>query len=181
MFGVQSALPKVPYMKAVDLFLAFSFICVFAALVEFAAVNYYVTNAQKTILQKKRERRKVLREKCKRNPKFQTIGQLIMGMHADEDDMMALGMAPTGNGTSGCNAPPSTSGSPANSPYREDKPIDQLLTEDTSGTSYDKEINVLMKKVSANAIDNHSRTLFPIGFAIFNLVYWFYYLYMDKN
>lgn len=66
MFGVQSALPKVPYMKAVDLFLAFCFICVFAALVEFAAVNYYVTNAQKTILQKKRERSKVLREKCKR-------------------------------------------------------------------------------------------------------------------
>lgn len=66
MFGVQSALPKVPYMKAVDLFLAFSFICVFAALVEFAAVNYHVTNAQKVILQKKRERRKVLREKCKR-------------------------------------------------------------------------------------------------------------------
>ena len=66
MFGVQSALPKVPYMKAVDLFLAFSFICVFAALVEFAAVNYYVTNAQKIILQKKRERQKVLREKCKK-------------------------------------------------------------------------------------------------------------------
>ena len=66
MFGVQSALPKVPYMKAVDLFLAFSFVCVFAALVEFAAVNYYVTNAQKIILQKKRERRKVLREKCKK-------------------------------------------------------------------------------------------------------------------
>ena len=66
MFGVQSALPKVPYMKAVDLFLAFSFVCVFAALVEFAAVNYYVTNAHKIILQKKRERRKVLREKCKR-------------------------------------------------------------------------------------------------------------------
>ena len=70
MFGVQSALPKVPYMKAVDLFLAFSFICVFAALVEFAAVNYHVTNAQKVILQKKKERKKVLREKCKRVSKI---------------------------------------------------------------------------------------------------------------
>ncbi|XP_028408037.1 glycine receptor subunit alpha-4-like [Dendronephthya gigantea] len=160
MFGVQSALPKVPYMKAVDLFLAFSFICVFAALVEFAAVNYYVTNAQKTILQKKRERRKVLREKCKRNPKFQTIGQLVLGMHADDEDLVALGMNP---GDLGGSVPASTySGSPDASPYNEDRTAEQLLKEESFSGSYEKEIKLLMKKVSANAIDYHSRTIFPV-------------------
>ena len=59
MFGVQSALPKVPYMKAVDLFLAFSFICVFAALVEFAAVNYQL-QTRKKLFYKRREKG----EKC---------------------------------------------------------------------------------------------------------------------
>ena len=38
-----------------------------------------------------------------------------------------------------------------------------------------------MKKISANAIDNHSRTIFPVAYAIFNVVYWFYYLYPNNN
>ena len=40
LFGVQSSLPSVPYIKAVDLFMIVSFASVFAALVEFAVVNY---------------------------------------------------------------------------------------------------------------------------------------------
>ena len=40
LFGVQSSLPSVPYIKAVDLFMIVSFACVFAALIEFAIVNY---------------------------------------------------------------------------------------------------------------------------------------------
>ena len=40
LFGVQSSLPSVPYIKAVDLFMIVSFAAVFAALVEFAVVNY---------------------------------------------------------------------------------------------------------------------------------------------
>ena len=40
LFGVQSSLPSVPYIKAVDLFMIVSFAAVFVALVEFAVVNY---------------------------------------------------------------------------------------------------------------------------------------------
>ena len=40
LFGVQSSLPSVPYIKAVDLFMIVSFASVFAALVEYAVVNY---------------------------------------------------------------------------------------------------------------------------------------------
>lgn len=40
LFGVQSSLPSVPYIKAVDLFMIVSFFTVFAALVEYAIVNY---------------------------------------------------------------------------------------------------------------------------------------------
>ena len=40
LFGIQSSLPSVPYIKAVDLFMIVSFASVFAALIEFAVVNY---------------------------------------------------------------------------------------------------------------------------------------------
>lgn len=114
----------------------------------------------------------------KQNPKFSTIGQLVMGVHADEEDMVALGMIPEGNGTTGS---ASHSGTPINSPHRDDKLLDQMMLDDSTGLNYQKEINLLMKKISANAIDNHSRTIFPVAYAIFNVVYWFYYLYPNNN
>ena len=40
MFGVQSSLPKVPYVKSVDVYMIMSFTLVFASLAEYAAVNF---------------------------------------------------------------------------------------------------------------------------------------------
>ena len=101
-------------------------------------------------------------------------------MHADEEDLVALGMNP---GEFGGSAPASThSSSPDTSPvYNEHRIAEQLLKEDPGPSNYEKEIKLLMKKVSANAIDYHSRTIFPVCFAVFNIIYWFYYLYLDKN
>ena len=99
-------------------------------------------------------------------------------MHADEEDLMALGMSPGEFGS----APTSTySGSADTSPCNEDRIAEQLLKEDAGPSNYEKEIKLLMKKVSANAIDYHSRTIFLVCFAVFNIIYWFYYLYLDKN
>lgn len=38
--GVRSSLPRISYVKAIDIYLVMSFIFVFAALLEYAAVNY---------------------------------------------------------------------------------------------------------------------------------------------
>ena len=100
-------------------------------------------------------------------------------MHADEEDLVALGMNP---GYFGGSAHSSTySGSPDTSPCNDDPTAEKLLKDDLGPVNYEKEIKLLMKKVSANAIDHHSRTIFPVCFAVFNVVYWFYYLYLDKN
>lgn len=38
--GVRSSLPKISYVKAIDIYLVMCFVFVFAALLEYAAVNY---------------------------------------------------------------------------------------------------------------------------------------------
>jgi len=38
--GVRSALPRISYVKAIDIYLVICFVFVFAALLEYAAVNY---------------------------------------------------------------------------------------------------------------------------------------------
>lgn len=38
--GVRSSLPRISYVKAIDIYLVMCFLFVFAALLEYAAVNY---------------------------------------------------------------------------------------------------------------------------------------------
>ena len=46
-FGIQSSMPKVSYVKAIDWFLCVSFLYVFAALVEYPSSTFVKSQAQK--------------------------------------------------------------------------------------------------------------------------------------
>ena len=52
--GVRSALPRISYVKAIDIYLVMCFVFVFAALLEYAAVNYtyWGARAKKKVKQK---------------------------------------------------------------------------------------------------------------------------------
>lgn len=57
--GVRSSLPRISYVKAIDIYLVMCFVFVFAALLEYAAVNYTYWGARA----KKKKKEKKQREK----------------------------------------------------------------------------------------------------------------------
>ena len=60
--GVRSSLPRISYVKAIDIYLVMCFVFVFAALLEYAAVNYLYWGARA----KRQRKRKKEKEKTKR-------------------------------------------------------------------------------------------------------------------
>ena len=57
--GVHSSLPRISYVKAIDIYLVMCFVFVFAALLEYAAVNYTYWGARA----KKKKKEKKQKEK----------------------------------------------------------------------------------------------------------------------
>ena len=58
--GVRSSLPRISYVKAIDIYLVMCFVFVFAALLEYAAVNYtyWGARAKKKIKKKDGDEKK---------------------------------------------------------------------------------------------------------------------------
>lgn len=62
--GVRSSLPRISYVKAIDIYLVMCFFFVFAALLEYAAVNYTYWGAR---AKKKTKRKKDMMDNKIRN------------------------------------------------------------------------------------------------------------------
>ena len=72
--GVRSSLPRISYVKAIDIYLVMCFVFVFAALLEYAAVNYTYWGARA----KKKKKEKKLRVSCYAMIQYkQTFGTLL--------------------------------------------------------------------------------------------------------
>lgn len=65
--GVRSSLPRISYVKAIDIYLVMCFVFVFAALLEYAAVNYTYWGARAK-KKPKRQKSKTLDEKSPSPP-----------------------------------------------------------------------------------------------------------------
>lgn len=63
--GVRSSLPRISYVKAIDIYLVMCFVFVFAALLEYAAVNYtyWGARAKKKTKKKDTDDKKVVSSK----------------------------------------------------------------------------------------------------------------------
>ncbi|NXR46107.1 GBRG4 protein, partial [Hippolais icterina] len=147
-------LPRVSYITAMDLFVSVCFIFVFAALMEYATLNYLVGN--KKPLEHSHRRARLPPAGAQVMPTFTTINiNHIMHwppeMEEDEDD-------------------------DPGSPCLEGKECERFFCciEDCQ-TGMWREGRV---RIHISRLDSYSRVFFPTAFLLFNIVYWIAYLYL---
>ncbi|NXG45477.1 GBRG4 protein, partial [Psilopogon haemacephalus] len=147
-------LPRVSYITAMDLFVSVCFIFVFAALMEYATLNYLVGN--KKPLEHNNRKARLPPAGAQVMPSYTTINiNNIMHwppeIEEDEDD-------------------------DPGSPCLEGKECERFFCciEDCQ-TGMWREGRV---RIHISRLDSYSRVFFPTAFLLFNIVYWIAYLYL---
>ncbi|NXV06140.1 GBRG4 protein, partial [Cettia cetti] len=147
-------LPRVSYITAMDLFVSVCFIFVFAALMEYATLNYLVGN-KKPLEHSHRRARLVGHRASRGGPEMREEARTDRTGHVsaltDEDDEPG-------------------------SPCLEGKECERFFCciEDCQ-TGMWREGRI---RIHISRLDSYSRVFFPTAFLLFNIVYWIAYLYL---
>ncbi|XP_023338885.1 gamma-aminobutyric acid receptor subunit beta-like [Eurytemora carolleeae] len=156
--GVRSSLPRISYVKAIDIYLVMCFVFVFAALLEYAAVNYTYWGARA----KKKKKEKKQKDKDKKEKLMNNIVKKISGSEQFPPSfrMHRNYSFPTRGST--------------NHVYRKERRRTRLLNQLRKGAVVIK--SSLPKIQDVNVIDKYSRVVFPVSFILFNVMYWCFYV-----
>ncbi|CAF0963314.1 unnamed protein product [Adineta steineri] len=156
-------LPKVPYITALDCFLAVCFIFVFSTLFEFAIVHYY-TKARTGDL----------------NENMRDLEDYVIrddGTNADEHDIsrndVHLVYRPSLAPTPSINS--RTSEKKSYKCYR------NIRCKPAYSAFQGRALKNIFYSNSESKIDIFSRTMYPVAFFIFNFIYWAYYLHASQQ
>ncbi|XP_078225892.1 gamma-aminobutyric acid receptor subunit rho-1 isoform X2 [Callithrix jacchus] len=146
--GVNASMPRVSYIKAVDIYLWVSFVFVFLSVLEYAAVNYLTT------VQERKEQK--LREKlpCTSGlPPARTV--MLDGTYSD-GEVNDLDSYMPENGE------------------KPDRMMVQLTlaSERSSPQRKSQRSSYVSMRIDTHAIDKYSRIIFPAAYILFNLIYW---------
>ncbi|NWU22014.1 GBRR1 protein, partial [Dyaphorophyia castanea] len=145
--GVNASMPRVSYIKAVDIYLWVSFVFVFLSVLEYAAVNYLTT------VQERKERK--LRDKpgCACSLPQPPRPMMVDGSYND-GDVNELGHFMSENGD------------------KQDRMMVQLALGSERGSARRKNQRYVSMRIDTHAIDKYSRIIFPGAYILFNLIYW---------
>ncbi|XP_065820247.1 gamma-aminobutyric acid receptor subunit rho-1-like [Labrus bergylta] len=147
--GVNASMPRVSYIKAVDIYLWVSFVFVFLSVIEYAAVNYLST------LQERKERKHRERLPC-------TCGLA-------HPDMMSSSYSEVDANNTGSYGMPEENG------IKRERMLVQLAMESDQITGHVGTSAYSNVWIDTHVIDKYSRVLFPASYILFNVIYWSIY------
>ncbi|XP_059057571.1 gamma-aminobutyric acid receptor subunit beta-like [Achroia grisella] len=186
MSSTNAALPKISYVKSIDVYLGTCFVMVFASLLEYATVGYMAKR-----IQMRKQRFTAVHKIGDKKP-----GEIMPGpsepMPPPRTSTLSRPMPPsrsteirfkahdskayskgatlenTINGSRAAIAPPPVPG----------PPIDEEAGTPAHMMQTPKGMNKLMGTTPSD-IDKYSRIVFPVCFVCFNLMYWIIYLHVS--
>ncbi|XP_012665404.1 gamma-aminobutyric acid receptor subunit rho-1 isoform X2 [Otolemur garnettii] len=146
--GVNASMPRVSYIKAVDIYLWVSFVFVFLSVLEYAAVNYLTT------VQERKEQK--LREKLPCAGGLPPPRVMLDGGYSDAEATELDGYMADAD--------------PGEKP---DRMMVQLsLASERSSPQRKGPRGYVSMRIDTHAIDKYSRIFFPGAYILFNLIYW---------
>ncbi|XP_034351858.1 gamma-aminobutyric acid receptor subunit beta-3 isoform X3 [Arvicanthis niloticus] len=179
---LRETLPKIPYVKAIDMYLMGCFVFVFLALLEYAFVNYIFFGRgpqRQKKLAEKTAKAKNDRSKSEIN-RVDAHGNILlapMDVHNDMNEVAGVG--DTRNSAisfdnSGIQYRKQSMPKEGHGRYMGDRSIPHKKTQLRRRSS---QLKIKIPDLTdVNAIDRWSRIVFPFTFSLFNLVYWLYYV-----
>ncbi|XP_048370590.1 gamma-aminobutyric acid receptor subunit alpha-3-like isoform X2 [Sphaerodactylus townsendi] len=157
--SARNSLPKVAYATAMDWFIAVCYAFVFSALIEFAAVNYFTKRSwawdgKKVLEAQEMKKKEPVTLAKKTNNTYNIVGTTYALNINKEPGLPTIAKSAAATTTT-----PAAVVVPPKLPRMEEKPPENKKTYN-----------------SVSKVDKMSRIVFPVLFAIFNMVYWATYV-----